>query len=63
MLTTPVERRLGFFFLEMASWVPSGLSPSAAAKRDKVFLLHIFFGGLECVGHFFAYVAHFLVLR
>jgi hypothetical protein len=22
-----------------------------------------FFGGLECVGHFFAYVAHFVLLR
>ena len=34
MLTTPVERRLGFFFLEMASWVPSGLSPSRERERD-----------------------------
>jgi hypothetical protein len=25
--------------------------------------LYYFFGGLECVGHFFAYVAHFVFLR
>ncbi len=25
--------------------------------------LHIFFGGLECVGHSFAYVAHIVFLR
>ena len=35
MLTTPVERRLGFFFLEMASWVPSGLSPSRERERQQ----------------------------
>ena len=35
MLTTPVERRLGFFILEMASWVPSGLSPSRERERQQ----------------------------
>ncbi len=28
-----------------------------------IFFLYIFFGGLECVGHSFAYVAHLLFLR
>jgi hypothetical protein len=42
MLTTPVERRLGFFFLEMASWVgvPRGLSPSTKI-REKISRLNI----------------------
>jgi hypothetical protein len=31
--------------------------------NSSTIFLHIFFGGLECVGHSFAYVAHFVFLR
>jgi hypothetical protein len=34
------------------------------SKRDYVIkFFKLFFGGLECVGHPFAYVAHFVFLR
>jgi hypothetical protein len=40
-------------------------SPCCQQVFFSIFLLYIFliFGGLECVGHFFAYVAHFVFLR
>jgi hypothetical protein len=36
--------------------------PSTIAPLTKVFL-YIFFGGIEYVGHSFAYVTHFVFLR
>ncbi len=32
-------------------------------KRRVIYIFCIFFGGLECVGHSFVYVAHFVFLR
>jgi hypothetical protein len=34
-----------------------------ALVQLKIFILYIFFGGLQCVGNSFAYVAHFVFLR
>jgi hypothetical protein len=33
------------------------------ARKWQRFSRRIFFGGLKCVGHYFAYVAHFVFLR
>jgi hypothetical protein len=33
------------------------------ANYESFFFVSIFFGGLECVGHSFAYVAHLVFLR
>jgi hypothetical protein len=37
-------------------WRPSGRPEEIGTEI--IFFLFIFFGGLECVGHSFAYVAH-----
>ncbi len=39
------------------------MSQSFSAFLSKYFVFCIFFGGPECVGHSFAYVAHFVFLR
>ncbi len=35
------------------------LQDEDAGESSSVYFLHIFFGGLVCFGHSFAYVAHF----
>jgi hypothetical protein len=37
------------------------MDPESDSQRK--FFLYIFFGGLECAGHSFAYVAHYVFLR
>ncbi len=36
---------------------------SLVKEEGNFSLVNIFFGGLECVGHLIAYVAHFVFLR
>jgi hypothetical protein len=37
--------------------------PTQEDQKGLVFFFCIFFGGQECVGHSFAYVAHFVFFR
>ncbi len=39
------------------------LSTQNQLLSSEIFLFYLFFVGLECVGHSFAYVAHFVFLR
>jgi hypothetical protein len=43
--------------------LPQLPSTDTHAETDDVSFFYTLIGGLECVGHFFAYVAHLRILR